>query len=126
MGMDAENFQSGGKTVTSGGTIAKGLLCKIGTTDNSAIVTTATSEQIVAVTTVAVVSGDVFRSPRAGDTVMAKAGGTVTRGVAQMFVTGGKCTDATGNVYVAGVALASAVDGDEFSLEFNPSRIGTA
>ena len=125
MGMDAERLNSGGWGYAFTTTIAKGLLLKMGAADNSLVVTTATSEEIISVTTEAVVSGDVSKCPLPGDVVMAKAGGTVTRGLRQMFVTGGKCTDVSGAVRTAGIALASAVDGDTFPLLFQPLPVGT-
>lgn len=112
--------------LTAGETITAGLLLKVATADGTLYKATATSEDLVGVSLSGGAAGDSISIGVAGDVVLCLAGDTVTRGTAQMFSTGAKIKDATGNVCVIGTALASGVSGDLIPVLVGPGRTGTA
>ena len=107
---------------------AKNLLVIGDSTDGRVVVATATTDVLVGVVyenAEATAAGTPVRVAVSG-IALVKAGGTVTRFTRQMFVTGAKCVDATGNVQTLGVALASGVSGDLIPVLIRPESIGTA
>jgi hypothetical protein len=103
----------------------EGLIVISNGTSKEIKLATATSERVSGILMTGGASGAEVAFAGAGSLVRAKAGGTVSAGVAQMFVTGAKITDASGNVNVMGVAQEDSVDDDLVLLLVQPGTIGS-
>lgn len=90
------------------------------------ILATATSEAGISILLTAGTSGSAITYAGPGSRVAAKAGGTCSAGVRAMFATGGKVTDATGNVQTVGIFVEDGVDGDLVLLDVSPMPVGTS
>ena len=105
-------------------TAGKYLIVKAGTVDGTVVVATATSERLIGVlqTNAATSATDGTESVEVctGGVCLVRAGGTVTRGLAQMFSTGSKVEDAGTNVNTIGIAQQSGVSGDLVSILVTP------
>jgi hypothetical protein len=96
-----------------------------GAASKSVVLATATSDAPLGILVTAGAVGAAVEYAGPGSRVRAKAGGTVSAGSPQMFATGGKITDASGNVKVVGIAVEDGVDGDLVLIDVAPGTIGT-